>query len=109
LVTIVEVVSAGTNATDTSRGDEYVVLVSFARPVDLTGWTLGNSWGDVYEFGHIVLEPGTGLRLHTGKGTNRPEDLYWGLNYKVWSKGANDVILKDAQGFIIDTYSSQPH
>jgi len=110
LVTIVEIAYRGAGTTDTTYEywDEQVVLASFARRVDLTGWTLSNSRGDVYKFGSVILEQGAGLRLHTGVGEDGQEDLYWGLSHSVWTIGTSQVMLRNAEGFVIDTYLYQP-
>jgi hypothetical protein len=98
-----------TNTGSSIVGDEYVVFVNFTRPLDLSGWTLSSSSGDVYEFGHIVLEPGEGLRLHSGEGENGRGHLYWGLSYQVWNEGDNKLVLRNAEGYVIDIYSGPAH
>jgi hypothetical protein len=71
----------------------------------MAGWTLSSSRGDIYEFGHVVLEAGAGLRLHTKEGEDGPKDLYWGLDYEVWHNENEQVILRNAKGFLVDAYS----
>lgn len=108
LVTIVQIVHTPTRVQVGTLVDEYLVLVSFAELVNLSGWTIVDSQGDVYTFGSIVIEAGTGLRVHTGSGKDGPEDVYWGLDRTIWNEQATNLVLRDARGFVIDKYSSCP-
>lgn len=95
------------NPSQTAGGgdDNYVVFANFSLAVDLAGWTVRTSAGDVYEFGHVVIDAGSAIRLHLGEGTDGPADLYWGPKIYASASEGFALLLRDATGFVIDTYS----
>jgi LysM repeat protein len=56
--------------------------------VNLQGWRLEREGGPAYTFGNILLFPGSGLKLHSGAGTDSSVDVYWNQAAGVWSSGA---------------------
>lgn len=56
--------------------------------VSLQGWRLEREGGPAYTFGNILLFPGSGLKLHSGAGTDTSVDVYWNQAAAVWSSGA---------------------
>ena len=56
--------------------------------VSLQGWRLEREGGPAYTFGNILLFPGSGLKLHSGAGTDSSVDVYWNQAAAVWSSGA---------------------
>jgi LysM repeat protein len=56
--------------------------------VNLQGWRLEREGGPAYTFGNLLLFPGSGLKLHTGPGTDTSVDVYWNQPAGVWSSGA---------------------
>ncbi len=56
--------------------------------VNLQGWRLEREGGPAYTFGNVLLFPGSGLKLHSGPGTNTSVDVYWNQAAGVWSTGA---------------------
>ena len=56
--------------------------------VNLQGWRLEREGGATYTFGNLLLFPGSGLKLHTGPGTDSSVDVYWNQPAGVWATGA---------------------
>jgi LysM repeat protein len=56
--------------------------------VNLQGWRLEREGGPAYTFGTLLLFPGSGLKLHSGPGTDTSVDVYWNQPSAVWSSGA---------------------
>lgn len=56
--------------------------------VNLQGWRLDREGGAVYTFGNLLLFPGSGLKLHSGPGTDSSVDVYWNQPAGVWATGA---------------------
>jgi LysM repeat protein len=56
--------------------------------VNLQGWRLEREGGPTYTFGNLLLFPGSGLKLHSGPGTDTSVDVYWNQPANVWSTGA---------------------
>lgn len=56
--------------------------------VNLQGWRLEREGGPAYTFDNVLLFPGSGLKLHSGPGTNTSVDVYWNQAAGVWSTGA---------------------
>ncbi len=97
-VQIVSVSGAGTL-------DAEVVIVKYNGDgeLDLTGWHLKDSNGNVYTFPPFRLFKNGAVQVHTKSGTNTAIDLYWGQNNAVWQSGEN-VLLTDANGNVQDSY-----
>lgn len=56
--------------------------------VNLQGWRLEREGGPTYTFGNLLLFPGSGLKLHSGPGTDSSVDVYWNQSAGVWATGA---------------------
>jgi hypothetical protein len=56
--------------------------------VNLQGWRLEREGGPAYTFGNLLLFPGSGLKVHSGPGTDSSVDVYWNQAAGVWSSGA---------------------
>jgi LysM repeat protein len=56
--------------------------------VNLQGWRLEREGGPTYTFGNVLLFPGSGIKLHSGAGTDSSVDVYWNQPAAVWSTGA---------------------
>jgi LysM repeat protein len=55
--------------------------------VNLQGWRLEREGGPAYTFGNLLLFPGSGLKLHSGAGTDTSVDVYWNQPATVWASG----------------------
>ena len=73
-------------------GDAAAEVVSIGNDSDLAvnlqGWRLEREGGPAYTFGNLLLFPGSGLKLHSGPGTDTSVDVYWNQAASVWSTGA---------------------
>ena len=83
--------------------DEYVVLRNVGdEPLDLSGWTVGDEAGHVYEFPDgTTLGPGATLTLHTGDGEDTGSDVYWAASGPVWNNGGDTVTVRTADGAVV--------
>ncbi len=72
--------------------------------VDMSAWILRDeSSTHRYVFpDEVTLPPGAELRIRTGCGDDRDDDLYWCADDAVWSNGGDTVILHTAAGTVID-------
>ena len=78
---------------------ESVSIRNNGSEINLKGWTLSNSAGDVFTFPDMQLFSNGQITVYTQAGTNTPVALYWGQSEAVWSSG--DVVsLKDPGGFV---------
>lgn len=85
---------------------EYVVLKNIgSEPVDLSGWKVADEDGNQYTFSHVILQPGSVLRLHSGSGVNNSTDVYWGSKVPVWNNSGDTAYLYDKNGNLVDSYS----
>lgn len=76
---------------------EQVDLQNIGGEVNLRGWTLTDSQGNVYTFPEVRLVPGSIIRVLTRTGSNTPGFLYWNLNTPVWERG-EVASLRNAEG-----------
>ena len=91
-VEIVQVVSPG----DITQ--EGIEIRNTGGVVDLTGWTLSDSAGNVFTFPEQRLFTNGLVTLYTRRGTNTPIALFWGRSAPVWNKSGVVVTLTNADG-----------
>ena len=81
---------------------EWVELINIGNePVNLRGMVLMDANNHEYVIPMFVLEPGSSVKIHSGKGVNNETDLYWGRNSSVWNNDGDAVKLMYG-GEIID-------
>jgi hypothetical protein len=68
--------------------------------VNLTGWTLEDSAGNVYTFPTLQLFTNGLVTVYTRRGTNTPIVLYWGRSTAVWGEAGDTVTLRDDDGAV---------
>ncbi len=76
---------------------EKVTVVNLGGPVELAGWTLRDSQGNVYAFPVLSLFQGGAINVHTGLGRDTVTDLYWGQGGAMWQAGETATLV-DPQG-----------
>jgi predicted extracellular nuclease len=99
--------SPGTdNGGNTSLNGEWIQLRnSCSSSVSLSGWKVKDAANHVYKkFGTYKLGGGAKVKIHTGKGTNKATDRYWGLGSYVWNNtGSETGKLINSAGTVVDT------
>lgn len=93
-VQIVRVMGAGDI---TSEGVE---IRNTGGVVDLTGWTLEDSEGNVFTFPEQRLFTNGLVTVYTRRGTNTPIALYWGRSAAAWGEPGDSVTLANASGAV---------
>jgi hypothetical protein len=98
VVQIVSVIGAGNR-------DIEAVIVKYngEGELDLTGWSLRDTSGQVYSFPTFQLFHGGAVQVHTADGTNTAIDLYWGQRQAAWKSG-QAVLLTNPEGDVQDSY-----
>lgn len=82
---------------------EYVTFENEgAGELDLSGWTLENEAGWVFEFGNTTLAAGATLTVHTGDGEWTDSELYWGLDESVWAGDDTVHVIDDGGNTVIE-------
>lgn len=77
---------------------EFVVLKNTgSSAVTLTDWTLRDTSSHVYRFDTFRLGAGNSVTIHTGRGNDDRNDLYWDLAY-IWNNDGDTATLKDGNG-----------
>jgi micrococcal nuclease len=87
--------------------DEYVVVRNGGdAPLDLSGWTVADAAGHVYEFPDgATIGAGETIRVRTGDGSDGGGDYYWDAGRPVWNNGGDTVTVRDASGVTVTTHS----
>jgi Lamin Tail Domain len=89
--------------TESSLNGEYVVISnSGTSPVSISGWTLRDTEGHVYRFQRFTLRGHGRVRVHSGRGTNDADDLFWGSPDHLWDNKGDTAILRSSFGGIAD-------
>lgn len=83
---------------------EFVVLTNTGdKPRHLGGWRVRDRVGFVYRIPQgFRLKPGRIVRIHTGKGANDGNDLYWGRGWYVWNNDKDRATLKNPHLKVVD-------
>jgi isoaspartyl peptidase/L-asparaginase-like protein (Ntn-hydrolase superfamily) len=99
LINISSIIGAG------SLADEKVTFVrQGAGELQLAGWKLEDSDGNVYLFHGLTLYENGAIILHSGAGMDTAIDLYWNQSKAVWREGET-AILYDPLGEVQATYT----
>ncbi len=88
-----------------NKTEEWIVVRNAGDAVtDMAGWILRDeSSTHRYEFPDgVTLDPDDELRIRTGCGDDRREDLYWCADDAVWSNGGDTVMLQTGAGTVVD-------
>ncbi|MEU8825120.1 lamin tail domain-containing protein [Streptomyces sp. NPDC048636] len=92
-----------------SLNGEWVEIANHdRRAVNLNGWTLSDRDGRTYTFRHYRLDGRSTVRVHTGVGHDRGNDLYQDRRHYVWDN-RDTAILRNDHGRIIDVQSWGRH
>jgi hypothetical protein len=84
--------------------DDYVEIHNAGSySVNLTGWWVKADSGERYDFPNgFTLDDGDTVKLRSGSGSNSSSNLYWGLDYSVWTDEGNCAYLRNPQGLEVD-------
>jgi LysM repeat protein len=91
---IVDVIGRGAPTAET------VIIANRGRGLVLQNWTLRDGQGNVFVFPNLYLATGAEVRVHTGKGEDTPQHLYWNRDAAVWGESGDTAILADDRGVI---------
>jgi hypothetical protein len=85
--------------------DEYIEITNLGEAAaDLSGWTLSDDDGHVYQFPAYVMEAGESCRIYTNE--NHPE--YCGFSYgstsAIWDNDSDCIYLRDATDTEVDAW-----
>ncbi len=85
------------------RGDlsaEQVILRNTGGVIDLTGWTLADTQGNVFVFPEMRLFSGAAISVYSRSGSNTPVALFWGAPAAVWGESGDAALLSNAAGSV---------
>lgn len=84
---------------------EYVRMQNMGGVTQvMTGWTLSDDDGRIYNFPSFSLAPGAAVQVWTKSGANNGANLYWGEALAVWTNTGDVAYLRDG-GTLIDSCS----
>jgi len=88
--------------------DEYVVFSNTCDfAISLTGWTVKDVATHTYKFPEFTLAPNSIVTLHTGSGTDNPNNLYWNSKSPIWNNDGDTLFLWDKEGKLVLDYTYQ--
>ncbi len=77
---------------------EAVMLRNLGNSLNLSGWTLSDSQGNIFVFPETRLFNNGTITINTRAGQNTPVVLHWELDEAVFGEPGEVVILSDADG-----------
>jgi hypothetical protein len=102
--------SPGTdNRSAKSLNAEWISLVNTgSRAVNLSGYTIRDKAKHVYTFGDVsIAAKGGRIWLHTGSGTAKGGNRYWGSGAYIWNNDGDTAYLRNASGTSLDNCTWQ--
>ncbi len=86
---------------------EMIVLHNFGgKGRKISNWIVRDRAGNRYKIPQgFRLRAGGYVRIHTGRGTNDSNDLFWNRRRYVWNNGGDRATLKKASGVVRDRCS----
>lgn len=76
--------------------EEYITFQNTcSTTLNLDGWTVKDAGTNTYTFNKLLLEPGSTVTLHTGRGTNDGSNRYWGRGTTVWNNDGDTLYFRD--------------
>ena len=82
---------------------EGLEIQNRGEAVNLSGWTLTDAEGNVFEFPEQLLFTNGIVTVYTRAGEDTPIALFWGRSSAVWSVGTDVATLKNASGEVQST------
>jgi hypothetical protein len=76
---------------------EQVEIQNTGGEINLRGWQLADSQGNIFTFPEVRLVPGSVIRILSRVGTNTPGFLYWNQTSAVWT-AQEAATLSNAEG-----------
>ena len=83
-----------------NKYDEYL-LIEDSCGVNIIGWSVKDESTKSYEF---EKDLGEKFKLHSGKGSDDSENIYWGRE-NIWNDDHDEVFIRDSDGFLAYYYS----
>ena len=82
---------------------EYVVIHNTGGKRSLRGWKLRDRAGHTYRFPRFRIRAGAYVKIHTGRGRDDRNDLFWDMDTFVWNNDGGDTAkLKTRGGRLVD-------
>ncbi|MFI9242645.1 lamin tail domain-containing protein [Streptomyces sp. NPDC053086] len=98
--------SARYDRSNASLNKEWVEVTNYGGgTVNLDGWTLSDEDGHTYTFRHYRLGDHQSVRVHTGAGRDRKNDVYQDRHQSVWDSDHDTATLRNDHGRFIDATS----
>lgn len=102
-ITPTKTVSSGSSiyVSGISLSDEWVKITNDGATVNLQGWYIQDDDAKhTYTFSSFTLGSGETVTLHSGKGTDTSDELYWGGS-NVWNNDGDTAYLYDDSGKLV--------
>ncbi len=92
--------------TNRSLNAEWVRITNHGtRARHLDDWRLRDRQGHTFRFPDFTLRPGRSVLIHTGRGRDDRNDLYWESNFYIWSNTGDRAKLRNRNGRLTDRCS----
>jgi len=75
-----------------------------SSPVSLEGWKIEDEGSKhTYKFPSCTLGSRASVTLHTGEGTDKDTEIYWGSGNPIWNNEGDTAYLYDESGKQVST------
>ena len=91
---------------DTSKNpnDESIVIKNNGAEINMDGWQMKDEATHIYTFNNTMLGTGESVTIHSGKGSDSGNVLYWDLDTTVWNNDGDTVFIRDSEDNLAAIY-----
>lgn len=81
---------------------EYITLKNNCNyPIQTNNWTLKDEATHIFRFPQSTIPASGTITIHTGKGDNTDNSLYWGMTTPIWNNNGDTVLIWDENGNLV--------
>jgi len=86
--------------------DEWVkISYSGEEDLNLNNWTIKDYGTSIYRFGEVILSKSQYVIVHSGRGTDQGNVLFWNSEKPIWNNKHDSIYLRDSLGNLVEFYS----
>lgn len=89
---------AGCIVTSVKKKEELVILNNYCYNISIQGWKLKDESRKTYTFTNTYIKS---ITLHSGKGVNDADNLFWGSSTPIWNDNRDSLYLFDKEGRLV--------
>lgn len=87
------------------NGETVTIQNSGSTEIRLAGFRLSDRSNATFIFPDVTLPAGRTIVVHSGRGSDDADNLYWNSSRSIWNNNGDTAFLRDPDGNSVDVYS----